>query len=94
MEFFALTAAELQRKDLAMWICDDEQSHLEDESSVHPETDQKPPGYYVNRSSGLFPAPMPQDSQLCSKVTKLFWFLGVFLAKTLQVSSLNFYLFQ
>ena len=25
LEFFALVASELQRKDLAMWICDDEQ---------------------------------------------------------------------
>ena len=36
------------------------------------------------RSGGLFPAPLPQDSALCQKVTQLFWVLGVFLAKTLQ----------
>ena len=42
------------------------------------------PGYYVVRSGGLFPAPLPQDSPLCQKVTQLFWVLGVFLAKTLQ----------
>ena len=36
------------------------------------------------RSGGLFPAPLPQDSPLCQKVTQLFWVLGVFLAKTLQ----------
>ena len=35
-------------------------------------------------STGLFPAPLPQDSELCARVSKLFWFLGVFLAKTLQ----------
>lgn len=43
------------------------------------------PGYYVVRPGGLFPAPLPQDSALCQKVTQLFWVLGVFLAKTLQV---------
>ena len=36
------------------------------------------------RPGGLFPAPLPQDSALCQKVTQLFWVLGVFLAKTLQ----------
>ena len=36
------------------------------------------------RPSGLFPAPLPQDSEVCSKAARLFWFLGVFLAKTLQ----------
>ena len=36
------------------------------------------------RPSGLFPAPLPQDSEICAKASKLFWFLGVFLAKTLQ----------
>ena len=41
-------------------------------------------GYYVVRPGGLFPAPLPQDSALCQKVTQLFWVLGVFLAKTLQ----------
>ena len=45
---------------------------------------KKPPGYYVMRPSGLFPAPLPQDSEICAKAAKLFWFLGVFLAKTLQ----------
>lgn len=44
----------------------------------------KPPGYYVRRTSGLFPAPLPQNSEICDKATRYFWFLGVFLAKVLQ----------
>lgn len=70
-------------KDLAIWICDDMMVSLEEESTV-PSDSKKPPGYYVNRPSGLFPAPLPQDSAICDKATKMFWFLGVFLAKTLQ----------
>ena len=45
---------------------------------------KRPVGYYVRRECGLFPAPIAQNSALCASVSKLFWFLGVFLAKTLQ----------
>lgn len=38
----------------------------------------------MRRPSGLFPAPLPQDSEICEKVSKYFWFLGVFIAKVLQ----------
>lgn len=44
----------------------------------------KPLGYYVQRSSGLFPAPLPQDSPLMDRIVKIFRFLGIFLAKVLQ----------
>uniref|UniRef100_A0A3Q2VR56 E3 ubiquitin-protein ligase n=1 Tax=Haplochromis burtoni TaxID=8153 RepID=A0A3Q2VR56_HAPBU len=44
----------------------------------------KPPGYYVQRSCGLFPAPFPQDSEELERITKLFYFLGIFLAKCIQ----------
>lgn len=44
----------------------------------------KPPGYYVQRSCGLFPAPFPQDSDELERLSKLFFFLGVFLAKCIQ----------
>jgi len=44
----------------------------------------KPPGFYVQRSCGLFPAPFPQDSEELERVAKLFHFLGVFLAKCIQ----------
>lgn len=81
LEFFALVAAELQRKDLAMWICDDQ---LTNQEEIDMGEGKKPPGFYVIRPSGLFPAPLAQDSEICEKVSKLFWFLGVFLAKALQ----------
>lgn len=44
----------------------------------------KPPGYYVRRAAGLFPAPLPQNSVQCDNAIKHFWFLGIFLAKVLQ----------
>ena len=44
----------------------------------------KPPGYYIQRSSGLFPAPRPQDSQSIDYVEKLFEFMGIFFAKCIQ----------
>lgn len=44
----------------------------------------KPPGYYIQQSSGLFPAPWPQDSTGLEQVCMWFRFLGTFLAKCLQ----------
>ncbi|XP_053677617.1 E3 ubiquitin-protein ligase Ufd4 [Anopheles nili] len=83
LEFYALVAAELQRSDLGMWLCDDEEPKLiEDEIDLGEGS--KPVGYYVLRSSGLFPAPLPQDSEISDFVSNYFWFLGVFLAKVLQ----------
>ncbi|XP_048261153.1 E3 ubiquitin-protein ligase HECTD1 isoform X4 [Bombus terrestris] len=83
LEFFALVAAELQRKDLGLWLCDDENSPDTDQSRVSGDQ-VRPPGYYVTRQSGLFPAPLPQDSAACDRAIRYFWFLGVFLAKVLQ----------
>ncbi|KFB39857.1 AGAP009511-PA-like protein [Anopheles sinensis] len=83
LEFYALVAAELQRSDLGMWLCDDEEPKLiEDEIDLGEGS--KPVGYYVRRSTGLFPAPLPQDAEICEFVSSYFWFLGVFLAKVLQ----------
>ena len=73
-----------------MWICEDDEIGLDlkqEVESVQPgggSVAVKPPGYYVNRESGLFPAPLPQDNTICNRVADLFWFLGAFLAKTLQ----------
>ena len=76
-----------------MWICDDSESELGSADkegtleTVQPGgegANTKPPGYYVTRESGLFPAPLQQDSAVCTKAADLFWFLGSFLAKTLQ----------
>jgi len=44
----------------------------------------KPVGYYVQRSSGLFPAPYPQDHSKLERICQLFQLLGMFLAKCLQ----------
>ena len=133
LEFYALVAGELQRCDLAMWLCDDPpltppppqsaqaiHAHAihhaaraldEDdcpinvgdevppqtssfvspkEEALHFETlgsdtgEAKPPGYYVRRVGGLFPAPLVQDSPQCDRAVQLYHFLGIFLAKALQ----------
>ncbi|KAH8394178.1 hypothetical protein KR215_003788 [Drosophila sulfurigaster] len=91
LEFYALVAAEIQRSDLCMWLCDDELSEsselpLAQDASEDPTDDQsKPVGYYVNRrEQGLFPAPLPQNSEICEQAAKYFWFFGVFIAKVLQ----------
>ncbi|XP_047019049.1 E3 ubiquitin-protein ligase Ufd4 isoform X6 [Helicoverpa zea] len=85
LEFYALVAAELQRADLAMWLSDAPAAAPDDSAPHHLVLpDEKPPGYYVTRAGGLFPAPLPQDSPICDTVCKYFWFLGVFLAKVLQ----------
>ena len=44
----------------------------------------RPRGYYVQRAGGLFPAPLPQDAPDTERVAKLFYILGIFLAKSLQ----------
>ncbi|XP_039598295.1 E3 ubiquitin-protein ligase HECTD1 isoform X8 [Polypterus senegalus] len=83
LEFYALVAAEFQRKSLGIWLCDDD--FPDDESrQVDLGGGLKPPGYYVQRSCGLFPAPFPQDSDELDRISKLFFFLGVFLAKCIQ----------
>lgn len=83
LEFYALVAAEFQRTSLGIWLCDDD--FPDDESrQVDLGGGLKPPGFYVQRSCGLFPAPFPQDSDELDRITKLFLFLGVFLAKCIQ----------
>ncbi|XP_024878263.1 E3 ubiquitin-protein ligase HECTD1 isoform X3 [Temnothorax curvispinosus] len=89
LEFFALVAAELQRKDLGLWLCDDTADDtatriLNEEQTCVSGEKIRPAGYYVTRTSGLFPAPLPQDSAGCDRAVRYFWFLGVFLAKVLQ----------
>lgn len=46
----------------------------------------KPPGFYIQRTCGLFPAPLIQDSEIIDRIVQLFHFLGIFLAKCLQDS--------
>lgn len=80
LEFYALVAAEVQKRDLGMWICDDDFNN----EAIDLGEGMKPPGYYVRRPSGLFPAPLPQNAAICDLAVKYFKFLGVFLAKVLQ----------
>uniref|UniRef100_A0A2C9KAE0 E3 ubiquitin-protein ligase n=1 Tax=Biomphalaria glabrata TaxID=6526 RepID=A0A2C9KAE0_BIOGL len=83
LEFYALVAAELQKKSHGLWLCDDDHvDHIEREVDIGHGS--KPPGYYVQRSAGLFPAPIPQDSPELERLEKLFHFMGILLAKCLQ----------
>lgn len=77
-----------------MWLHDDPQDHsslaanndetLKESTQNISIDNEKPLGFYVKRECGLFPAPLPQNSEICEKVSKYFWFLGVFIAKVLQ----------
>ncbi|XP_023216677.1 E3 ubiquitin-protein ligase HECTD1-like [Centruroides sculpturatus] len=80
LEFYALVAADLQRRDLGLWLCDDEIHH----TNVETGEGLKPPGYYIFSPFGLFPAQLPQDSDDLERVEQYFHFLGIFLAKALQ----------
>lgn len=86
LEFYALVAAEFQRKSRAIWICDDDDNILTKVDDV--ETDlgsgKKPPGYYVRRPGGLFPAPIPPNTPESSRACSLFRVLGIFLGKIIQ----------
>ncbi|XP_020807328.1 E3 ubiquitin-protein ligase HECTD1 [Drosophila serrata] len=85
LEFYALVAAEIQRSDLCMWLCDEELGQDLENAPDTIEASSKPVGYYVNRREhGLFPAPLPQNTEISEKVLKYFWFFGVFVAKVLQ----------
>ncbi|KAI8043508.1 hypothetical protein M5D96_004840 [Drosophila gunungcola] len=48
LEFYALVAAEIQRADLCMWLCDDDLGEDIENSSANTEGNSKPVGYYVN----------------------------------------------
>jgi len=89
LEFYALVANELQRSDLKIWLHEDNDViETQNDSMFIEDADFKPVNFYVHRSSGLFPAPLPQDSEVSEKVAEYFWFLGVFLAKVLLDSRL------
>lgn len=69
-----------------IWLCDDDEI-LDGTLNANPVDlgeGLKPPGYYVRRTTGLFPAPLIQVSEQCDRAVKHFWFLGIFLAKVLQ----------
>ncbi|KPP80084.1 E3 ubiquitin-protein ligase HECTD1-like [Scleropages formosus] len=75
LEFYALVAAEFQRTSLGIWLCDDD--FPDDEWTWEGALN-------LQRSCGLFPAPFPQDSDDMERLSKLFHFLGIFLAKCIQ----------
>jgi len=54
------------------------------ESPVDKGEGIKPVGYYISSSYGLFPAPLPANSQQMDRAVKLFHFMGIFIAKALQ----------
>lgn len=83
LEFYALVSAELQKKELGLWLCDDDASNkLERQIDIGHGI--KPPGYYIQRVGGLFPGPYPQESPDMHNIEQLFQFLGTLLAKCLQ----------
>ena len=86
LEFYSLVAAELQRKDKAMWICEDEAEEAQvPDQEVDLGQGPKPPGYYVKPGpNGLFPAPYPQDSPKLGRTCALFHLMGMFIGKSLQ----------
>ena len=55
-------------------------------TDIHVDIGQgkKPPGYFVQRSTGLFPAPYPQSYPEVDRLCRLFELLGVFIAKCIQ----------
>ncbi|XP_071078576.1 E3 ubiquitin-protein ligase HECTD1-like isoform X2 [Haliotis cracherodii] len=83
LEFYALVAAEMQRKSLGLWLSDDDIVDTS-EREVDIGHGVRPPGYYVQRIGGLFPAALPQDSADMDRVERIFFFLGTLLAKCLQ----------
>ncbi|WKY07585.1 hypothetical protein Q1695_007222 [Nippostrongylus brasiliensis] len=86
LEFYALVAAELQRKALAIWLCDDMDEHQlkMEERELDLGEGKKPPGFYVRRAGGLFPAPLPPHTDEVRRASEMFRVLGIFLAKVLQ----------
>uniref|UniRef100_A0A1I7WSW7 E3 ubiquitin-protein ligase n=1 Tax=Heterorhabditis bacteriophora TaxID=37862 RepID=A0A1I7WSW7_HETBA len=85
LEFYALVsvAAELQRKVLAIWLCDDMDEHQlkMEERELDLGEGKKPPGFYVRRAGGLFPAPLPPHTDEVRRASEMFRILGIFLAK-------------
>lgn len=82
-----MVAAELQRKDLKMWLCDDA-FIMNYDSLPNATADQNldflHPDYYVNHQAGLFPAPLDQNHKNINEICQLFEFLGVYIAKAFQ----------
>lgn len=83
LEYYALVAAEFQRRNLGVWICDDT---VPDDRAREVDIGQgiKPPGYYIQSTAGLFPAPWPQDAKGLDNVCHWFHLLGLVVARCMQ----------
>ncbi|KAK6037351.1 hypothetical protein COOONC_25144, partial [Cooperia oncophora] len=79
LEFYALVAAELQRKALAIWLCDDM-----DEHQLKMEERELDLGEGKKTTRVLFPAPLPPHTDEVRRASEMFRVLGIFLAKVLQ----------
>ncbi|OQV15075.1 E3 ubiquitin-protein ligase HECTD1 [Hypsibius exemplaris] len=83
LEFYSLIAAELQRKDLAMWICDDEQE-INKQEIIDLGSGAKYPGFYVRSPAGLFPAPYPHEHPALAHLKTIFRLLGLTVGRALM----------
>lgn len=83
LEFYALVALELQKKQLKMWLCNDLLIDATSESE-HVLLQFNGPDVFVHHSAGLFPAPLPAGHPTTVRVCQLFQFLGMFIARALQ----------
>ena len=79
-EFYSLVSEALRRRDTGMWLCDDALLAAPGKTS---DAVARGCPEYVHRDEGLFPAPLPQDSDKLGAVEDKFRFLGMFLAKAL-----------
>jgi len=81
LEFYALIALAIQRNDLLLWVSVDEKDENDHERTEELLT-------YSRHPNGLFPAPLPQNSEAMERTCEMFSFLGIFLAKCIQDSRL------
>ncbi|CAF0905235.1 unnamed protein product [Brachionus calyciflorus] len=83
LEFFSLIAAELQRKKFALWHCDDSELHNELSQEELLNLNEN----FVHYKNGLFPAAYPNhltETTHFKTVLNFFYFMGIFIAKSLQ----------
>ncbi|KAI6657623.1 E3 ubiquitin-protein ligase HECTD1 isoform X6 [Oopsacas minuta] len=89
LEFYSLVATELQKVEQNMWLNDHWEVTSEainnHETTIESGVDENEKrSKFVHFNQGLFPAPYPPNSESGNKVSELFNFLGIFLAKALQ----------
>ena len=82
LEFYSLIGVELQKKYLAIWLCDDEEPRKEAEDIGELE-EKKAIDKVWNKDRGLFPAPYAPQVDI-KRVEKVFFFMGALFGKVLQ----------